>query len=80
MSMKADVDMNAGGRVDDLDHSATHATYFEKDEVVALSPEHQEYLIQRHGTVELDPLPTMSPADPYNWPQWKVWRLPNDGS
>lgn len=48
------------------------ATYIEKDEVVSLSPEHREYLLQRHGTLELDPLPSISPADPYNWPQWKV--------
>ena len=37
-----------------------------------LSPEHRDYLIARHGTAELDPLPTMDPADPLNWPTWKV--------
>ncbi|RDW70558.1 putative MFS multidrug transporter [Aspergillus mulundensis] len=36
-----------------------------------LSEQHQAYLIQRHGTLELDPVPSMDPADPYNWPLWK---------
>jgi hypothetical protein len=37
-----------------------------------LSPEHRAYLLERHGTVDLDPLPSMDPADPHNWPSWKV--------
>lgn len=37
-----------------------------------LPPEYRDYLISRHGTVELDPLPDMTDADPYNWPKWKV--------
>lgn len=37
-----------------------------------LSPEHKDYLLLRHGTVDLDPMPTMDPADPLNWPAWKV--------
>ncbi|KAI9372150.1 major facilitator superfamily domain-containing protein [Aspergillus egyptiacus] len=36
-----------------------------------LSKAHRDYLIERHGTLELDPLPSMDPADPYNWPSWK---------
>ncbi|KAA8651192.1 uncharacterized protein ATNIH1004_000070 [Aspergillus tanneri] len=32
---------------------------------------HREYLWQRHGTLDLDPIPSMDPADPYNWPGWK---------
>jgi hypothetical protein len=32
----------------------------------------ENYLVQRHGTYELDPLPSADPADPYNWPAWKV--------
>lgn len=38
----------------------------------ALHPDHRDYLLQRHGTVELDPIPANDPADPYNWPKWKV--------
>lgn len=37
-----------------------------------LSQAHREFLLQRHGTLELDPLPSASHADPYNWPSWKV--------
>ncbi|KAJ5787700.1 Major facilitator superfamily domain general substrate transporter [Penicillium paradoxum] len=36
-----------------------------------LSKAHRDYLMERHGTLELDPIPGMSPADPYNWPEWK---------
>ncbi|KAJ5524292.1 hypothetical protein N7494_010942 [Penicillium frequentans] len=36
-----------------------------------LSKSHRDYLMERHGTLELDPMPTMDPADPYNWPEWK---------
>lgn len=37
-----------------------------------LSESHKSYLIQRHGKLDLDPIPSMDPADPYNWPSWKV--------
>lgn len=37
-----------------------------------LSQSHREYLLNRHGTLELDPIPSNSDADPYNWPRWKV--------
>lgn len=36
-----------------------------------LTQEHRDYLIQRHGTLDLDPLPGCDGADPMNWPQWK---------
>ncbi|KAL2817045.1 MFS multidrug transporter [Aspergillus cavernicola] len=36
-----------------------------------LSEQHQAYLLQRHGTLDIDPIPSMDPADPYNWPSWK---------
>lgn len=38
----------------------------------SLSEAHREYLLQRHGTLDLDPLPSAFHADPYNWPRWKV--------
>lgn len=59
-------------RNDDLEHAATHGTYLNKEEASHLSEEHHQYLLERHGTIDLDPLPTMGTADPYNWPQWKV--------
>lgn len=43
----------------------------QKGESSDLPPEYRDYLINRHGTTELDPLPDMTDADPYNWPQWK---------
>jgi MFS family permease len=56
---------------EDLEHAATHGTYLDKEEASHLSEEHRQYLIQRHGTLDIDPLPTMSDADPYNWPMYK---------
>jgi predicted MFS family arabinose efflux permease len=41
------------------------------EEEPRLSEPHRNYLLQRHGTVMLDPLPSADPADPYNWPAWK---------
>lgn len=39
---------------------------------VRLTKDHRDYLIERHGTLDLDPVPGISPADPLNWPAWKV--------
>ncbi|KAL4763518.1 putative MFS transporter [Aspergillus foveolatus] len=36
-----------------------------------ISTAHRDFLMERHGTLELDPIPSMDPADPYNWPSWK---------
>lgn len=55
----------------DLEHAETHGTYLDKNEALNLSEEHRQFLMACHGTVELDPMPTMSAADPYNWPVWK---------
>ena len=48
------------------------ATYINTGAAAGLSQEHRDYLIQRHGTLDLDPIPSADPADPYNWPSWKV--------
>lgn len=47
------------------------APVFVNQDVANLTQEHRDYLMQRHGTLDLDPLPSADPADPYNWPQWK---------
>lgn len=47
-------------------------TNIENEEITALSNEHRAYLSKRHGHLELDPVPDMSDADPYNWPQSRV--------
>jgi hypothetical protein len=36
------------------------------------SPSHREYLLMTHKTLDLNPLPSADPADPLNWPAWKV--------
>ncbi|KAJ5937531.1 hypothetical protein N7454_003873 [Penicillium verhagenii] len=36
-----------------------------------LSESHKSYLLERHGRLDLDPIPSMDPADPYNWPSFK---------
>ncbi|KAF2270158.1 MFS general substrate transporter [Lojkania enalia] len=56
---------------EDLEHTLPHVTNYEKEGMASLSEEHRQYLLQRHGTLELDPIPTMGDADPYNWPSWK---------
>ena len=38
----------------------------------ALSEEHRQFLLQRHGTLDLEPMPDMSDSDPYNWPRRRV--------
>ncbi|KAF7925502.1 uncharacterized protein EAE98_006727 [Botrytis deweyae] len=58
-------DSNPSGEFSEtIDHPTTHATYIEANE---LSEEHRQYLLARHGTLDLDPLPGPSEADPYNW-------------
>jgi hypothetical protein len=57
---------------EDLEHANTHGTYLDPVEASHLSEEHRQYLLQRHGTLDLDPMPSMGDADPYNWPTWKV--------
>jgi hypothetical protein len=42
---------------------------------ISLTPEHQNYLIQRHGTIDLSPLPSQDPTDPLNWRSVRVWHI-----
>ena len=46
-----------------------------QDESNALSEAHRAYLLARHGTLDLQPIPDMTDADPYNWPKHKVLSL-----
>jgi hypothetical protein len=43
----------------------TQATYF-NEATARLTPAHRDYLLRRHGTFNLDPIPDMGDADPYN--------------
>lgn len=48
------------------------STYINIGNAADLSQGHRDYLLARHGTLELDPIPDFGDQDPYNWPQWKV--------
>ena len=39
---------------------------------MSLSTEHRQYLLDKHGTIELDPIPDMNDRDPLNWPKAEV--------
>lgn len=58
------------GAVEDLE-LGPRATYINTGAAAGISQEHRDYLLKRHGTLDLEPLPSADPADPYNWPQWK---------
>jgi hypothetical protein len=49
-----------------------NSDFYIEDRVAHLSEEHRQYLLARHGTLDLDPIPDMNDADPYNWPRWRV--------
>jgi hypothetical protein len=53
-------------------HSKPQDGYNENTDISQLSEEYRQYLLNRHGTLELDPVPEMNDADPFNWPKWKV--------
>ena len=65
------VDTRKDGGVAEKDHAALENSHLEDGAIGDLSLEHRDYLIERHGTVALNPIPTMDPADPLNWPSWR---------
>lgn len=58
--------------IETLDALPTQGTYYGSNATAHLSNEHRQYLLNRHGTLDLDPIPDNGDADPYNWPNWKV--------
>jgi hypothetical protein len=64
-------DVPHGDGVVEKDHAFPDSSQLENGLSGNLSPQHREYLIARHGTTDLTPLPSMDPADPLNWPSWK---------
>lgn len=56
----------------DSDYVEEKGIGVENDPARYLSESHKAYLLERHGRCDLDPIPSMDPADPYNWPSWKV--------
>ncbi|KAH6896737.1 putative MFS transporter [Thelonectria olida] len=62
MDYKGDTQLESGGeKASTIAAAAEHS----------LSAEHAEYLLQRHGTLDLKPIPSAHHEDPYNWPAWK---------
>lgn len=53
-------------------------THLEEGSGDGLSAEHREYLLKRHGTTEVNRMPSMDPVDPLNWPSWKASPNYND--
>jgi hypothetical protein len=58
--------------IEGKDHAVNDSSFVESGNASGITAEHRDYLIARHGTADLSPLPTMDPADPLNWPAWKV--------
>ncbi|CAH0024869.1 unnamed protein product [Clonostachys rhizophaga] len=50
---------------DTSQHPATTAV------VAQMTEEHKNYILKRHKTLDLDPMPSADPNEPYNWPRWK---------
>ncbi|KAJ5226583.1 uncharacterized protein N7469_006589 [Penicillium citrinum] len=57
--------------VDSTVESGPKNDFYVEDRVAHLSEEHRQYLLARHGTLDLDPIPDMNDADPYNWSTWR---------
>jgi hypothetical protein len=55
---------------DALRNTETAHTYIPLN--ASLDLEHRQYLMHRHGTLDLDPMPGPGASDPYNWPHWRV--------
>lgn len=56
------------------DHNVAYdvdPSWDEAEAATGLSPVARTYLLNRHGTLDLDPMPSSSEADPYNWRQSK---------
>ncbi|KIX94340.1 uncharacterized protein Z520_10050 [Fonsecaea multimorphosa CBS 102226] len=54
-----------------LENLAPVHTYLDREDINRLSNEHKDYLLHRYGTLDLDPIPDLNDADPYNWPNSK---------
>ncbi|KAI1615380.1 major facilitator superfamily domain-containing protein [Exophiala viscosa] len=70
-TFKADDSVNGETQKEFVEPVRPAYTHLDRDDIDRLSPEHREYLLARHGTLDLDPVPDMSDADPYNWPHRK---------
>ncbi|PVI05024.1 MFS general substrate transporter [Periconia macrospinosa] len=65
------ISQHDNGNGTDLEQVGTHSTQPLSAEITNLSEEHRKYLLEKHGTLDLDPVPSMTDADPFNWPRWR---------
>ncbi|KAI5968201.1 hypothetical protein CANMA_002417 [Candida margitis] len=61
-SVANSTDQEKGPLEDHVEKISTH-----ESPLASISEEHKQYLIAKHGTYALDPLPSMSDDDPLNW-------------
>lgn len=52
--------------------SGKQCDFYVEDQIAQLSEEHRQYILAKHRTLDLEPIPDMTDADPYNWPRWRV--------
>jgi hypothetical protein len=52
--------------------SGKQCDFYVEDRITHLSEGHRQYILAKHGTLDLEPIPDMTDTDPYNWPQWRV--------
>ncbi|KAM3504643.1 hypothetical protein MY11210_008278 [Beauveria gryllotalpidicola] len=57
-------------KTEEAEHTETQTREFGGSNGI-LSAAHAKFLLERYGTVNLEPLPDPTPADPLNWPQSK---------
>jgi hypothetical protein len=72
MADTAPIETTSGSDVSEKTDRFEQSHHVETITNESLTPEHRQYLIGRHGTADLEPLPSMDPVDPLNWPTWKV--------
>ncbi|KOS42183.1 hypothetical protein ACN38_g6923 [Penicillium nordicum] len=51
--------------------SGKQCDFYVEDQIAHLSEEHRQYILAKHRTLDLEPIPDMIDADPYNWPRWR---------
>lgn len=73
----ADNTQNISGGIEKLNYSYDDLSVADDVKLILeLKTEHHDFLMKRHGSVQLEPLPSLDLADPLNWSDWrKVYEL-----
>lgn len=72
MGKTASNSQHVGGATTPVMESSKQEAFHVEGRMAHLSEEHRQYLLARHGTLDLDPIPDLNDADPYNWSKWRV--------